>query len=154
MWENWESATRSLDHYFFGTCDEFFYSHLSGIRQIKDGCKHVTIKPLFYKELAYAGASVQTVRGELSCRWKWEKECAADGAEGDRSAEKAGRVRLEIKVPYGAEAEIILPAGNVEILKGSEGIVEQCCIKAGGAESDVGENKLTAVSGEYVIRVF
>ncbi|MBE5892870.1 MAG: hypothetical protein E7286_05755 [Lachnospiraceae bacterium] len=151
MWENWESATRSLDHYFFGTCDEFFYSHLSGIRQIKDGCKHVTIKPLFYKELAYAGASVQTVRGELSCRWKWEKECAAGGAEGDRSAEKAGRVRLEIKVPYGAEAEIILPAGKIEILKGREGICGHVDVCGDAGACGDGKIKLAAASGEYVI---
>ena len=158
MWESWESATRSYDHYFFGTCDEFFYSHLSGIRSVKDGCKYVTIKPLFCKEQAYAGASIQTVRGELSCGWKWEKECAADAAEGDRCVEKTDRVRLEIKVPYGAEAEIILPAGKVEIWKGSEGIVEQCCAEADcfeaagcGAEASCGAIKLTAVSGEYVI---
>jgi alpha-L-rhamnosidase len=140
MWENWESATRSYDHYFFGTCDEFFYSHLSGIRSVQDGCKRVTIKPLFCKELAYAGASIQTVRGELACEWKWENGCAVDATEGEQCTEKKGRVILEIKVPYGAEAKIILPAGKIEILKGREGIIEHC-----------GESELIAVSGEYVI---
>ena len=158
MWENWERATRSKDHYFFGTCDEFFYSHLSGIRSVQDGCKHVTIQPVFYKELAYAGASIQTVRGELSSSWKWEKACAMEAAEGRQYAETADRVILDVKIPYGAEAEIILPAGKMEILKGSEGIVEQrgteacsdtetCC----GAAIGCGVNKLAVVSGEYMI---
>jgi hypothetical protein len=76
----------------------------------------------------------------LACEWKWENGCAVDATEGEQCTEKKGRVILEIKVPYGAEAKIILPAGKIEILKGREGIIEHC-----------GESALIAVSGEYVI---
>ena len=60
-------------------------------------------------------------------------------------------MRLEIKVPYGAEAGIILPAGKIEILKGREGICdhEDVCGDAGACGD--GKIKLAAVSGEYVI---
>ena len=125
-WESWELVTRSRDHYFLGTCDEFFYSHLCGIREVKDGCRNVTIKPLFYPGLDYAETRMQTVRGELESAWK-------------RKAD--GRICLQVKVPYGAVAQIHLPAQTVEIVRGAEGITGQ------------GEGILTAVSGDYMFYI-
>ena len=65
LWEGWELVSRSRDHYFLGTCDEFFYTHLAGIRSVRNGCKDIVIAPVFMPELTYAGTAVKTLRGEL-----------------------------------------------------------------------------------------
>jgi len=128
-WESWERTTRSRDHYFMGTCDEFFYSHLAGVRRVKDGCKHVTIEPVFLPALDHAGASLQTVRGTLESAWCREAD---------------GRIRLNVQVPCGTTAQIRLRACKVEVAAGSEGIL-------GRENGDC--TVLTAVSGAYTFLI-
>lgn len=135
MWEGWEFASRSRDHYFLGTCDEYFYSHLCGVRSVKDGAKNITLKPVFLSQLSHAETCLQTVRGKLESGWKREED---------------GRICMNVKVPYGAAAQIYLPAGKVEIAKGQEGIT---FAQTGETGSACGENVLTAVSGAYTIYI-
>jgi len=70
-WEMWEDTARSFDHYFLGTYDEWFFSHLAGIRNIKEGYKEFTIDPIFYDELDFVEADIKTPRGMV--RMKWER---------------------------------------------------------------------------------
>lgn len=130
LWENYEFAGRSRDHYFLGTCDEYFYTHLAGIRSVKNGCKDIVIAPVFYPRLTYAGTSMKTMRGELKSYW----ECKEDGS-----------ICLQVKVPYGAKAQIILPA-NSFVQNGMEGICEM-------QKTDCGKEYFGAVSGEYTFVV-
>lgn len=133
-WEGWELGVRSRDHFFLGTCAEFFYSHLCGIRKVRDGCKHVTIAPVFYPELESVGAKLQTIRGELECSWKWEIDgqgkCDGNGCENKK-------VILQLRVPNGTEAQIYLPTCKIEVLEGCEGLRDD-------------EGVLQAVSGTYL----
>ena len=45
FWEAWEAETRSYDHYFLGTIDDWFYKHLAGIKTAANGYKTSVIKP-------------------------------------------------------------------------------------------------------------
>lgn len=127
MWEGWEFASRSRDHYFLGTCDEFFYTHICGIRSIKDGCRNICIEPVFYPQLTHAAAKIDTVRGDLTSAWKREPD---------------GRICLQVSVPCGAQAQIVVPDDCLEVKAGSEGI---CRTERNGK----GKVILTAVSGDY-----
>ena len=130
MWEGWELAYRSRDHYFLGTCDEFFYTHISGIRSVTDGCRKIRIHPVFYPQLSHAGTTMDTVRGSLKSMWERQPD---------------GRICLQVSIPCGAQAQIMVPDG-VEVKTGMEGIC--------GTEK-TGENQvmLTAVSGDYIFYV-
>ena len=91
-WESWERTTRSKDHYFLATYDEFIYSHIAGIRNIRDGYKTFTVAPYLDCGLEFAKASIKTPLGILRCDWKKAENGYA----------------VEIEIPNGAEAEIIL----------------------------------------------
>ncbi len=94
MWEMWESTARSRDHYFLGTCEEFFYSHIVGIREISEGWRSYTIQPAMMDYFDSAGATIQTVRGNAACHW----------------FKKDGQITMEITVPFGSIAMLVLPA--------------------------------------------
>lgn len=101
-WESWEKATRSLDHYFLGTYDEILYSHIAGIRNIKDGYKHFTVAPEIGCGLDWAEAYINSPQGRIRCKWHCE----------------SGRAKVEIEIPDGSAAEIILPGGINEAHSG------------------------------------
>ena len=92
-WEMWENSARSLDHYFLGTYEEWFYTHLAGVRCVKNGFKTFTVKPEFIETLDFVKARINTVRGPLLISWK----------------RNGVKVTLDLTVPFGATAEIILP---------------------------------------------
>ncbi len=106
-WEVWENTTRSMDHYFLGTFDEFLFSHFGGIRQIRDGYRTFTVKPLILPQLGWAEASVQTVRGALKSAWRCQED---------------GRVTVEVTIPFGATADIVLPASSIQSVSVSSDI--------------------------------
>ncbi len=111
-WEFWERSTRSMDHYFLGTFDEFLFSHIGGVREIQDGFRSFAVRPLILPELEWAEISLQTVRGPLKSAWRCQKD---------------GSVTVEIVVPFGATADISLPAafsGSVTVTCGEPGIAD------------------------------
>lgn len=91
-WESWEKTTRSKNHYFLATYDEFFYTHIAGIRNVSDGYRKFTVAPILSCGLKFAKATVKTPLGLLRCEWN----------------KTENGYRVEIEVPNGAEAEIIL----------------------------------------------
>lgn len=94
-WESWEKATRSKDHYFLATYDEFFYTHIAGIKNVKNGWHNLTIAPVLDCGLEFAKTSIKTPLGILRCDWN----------------KTDGGYAVEIEIPDGAQAEIIL--GNI-----------------------------------------
>ncbi len=101
-WESWEKATRSLDHYFLGTYDEILYSHIAGIRSIKNGYKEFTVAPELTCGLDWAEAYINSPQGKIRCEWKKEN----------------GKTKVEIEIPEGSTAQIVLPNGTNEALSG------------------------------------
>lgn len=92
-WESWEKTTRSQNHYFLGTFDEALFTHIAGIKNIRDGYRSFTVKPELFCGLEFADASIKTPLGRLSVNWKKNSD---------------GRFDVEIGIPDGANAEIIL----------------------------------------------
>ena len=101
-WEAWEPSTRSFDHYFLGTFDEILYSHIAGIRNIKDGYRTFTVAPEIDCGMQWAKAKIESPLGTIRCEWKKED----------------GKTFVEIEIPEGATAEIILKNGVNETRPG------------------------------------
>ena len=101
-WEGWEPSARSQNHYFLGTCAEAMYSHILGIRDIRDGFSRFTVAPEVECELEFAEGSIQTVNGPVSCAWKKEN----------------GKTTVDIVVPEGATADIRLPGIETQVQGG------------------------------------
>lgn len=68
-WESWERTTRSLDHYFLGTYEEALFSHLAGIRNVKDGFREFDFKPYTDCGLKWLKLKIKTPRGIIKCSW-------------------------------------------------------------------------------------
>ena len=98
-WEAWEPSSRSLDHYFLGTYDEALYSHIGGIRNVKDGYKTFTVAPETECGMQWAKVKLNSPLGAIRCEWKKE-DC---------------KTLVEIEIPDGATAEIVLKNGIKEI---------------------------------------
>ena len=92
-WESWEKTTRSQNHYFLGTFDEALFTHIAGIRNIRDGYRSFTVKPELFCGLEFANASIKTPLGRFSVDWKKKDDGGFD---------------VSIEIPDGAKAEIIL----------------------------------------------
>lgn len=106
LWEEWSLDSRSRNHYFFGTIDEWFYNYVAGIRVYNDldlfkiksstipnpiGVKLV-FKPYIMGDLYYARASVDTVWGLASILWRNE-----------------GSFSMEVTIPANTSALIFVP---------------------------------------------
>ncbi|MBO5421823.1 MAG: family 78 glycoside hydrolase catalytic domain [Clostridia bacterium] len=101
-WEAWEPSTRSFDHYFLGTYGEALYSHIAGIRDVKDGYKTFTVAPETECGMQWAKAKLESPLGTIRSEWKKEN----------------GKTFVEIEIPEGATAEIVLKNGTRETKTG------------------------------------
>ncbi|MGI3224239.1 family 78 glycoside hydrolase catalytic domain [Streptomyces sp. GTA36] len=94
-WETWAitGKDQSQNHAFLGTVDDWFYTHLAGIRPAAPGYREVLIAPTVPDGLSHASASVTTPQGKVSSSWRQHK----------------GRLTLTVHVPDGTPAEIRIP---------------------------------------------
>ncbi len=104
-WEAWENTTRSQNHYFLGTFDEALFTHIAGIKNIRDGYRSFTVMPELFCGLESANASIKTPLGRLSVEWKKKTD---------------GRFDVTIEIPDGAKAEIILGNKIIETVNGGK----------------------------------
>lgn len=102
-WEGYSLAdTRSRNHYFLGTYDQWFYENLAGIDKMTDGYKTVTIKPQVLNELKKVKCSVETVRGTLTSSWNKLSD---------------GTLQMLITIPTGSDATIYVPVASTDNLR-------------------------------------
>lgn len=104
-WESWEKTTRSQNHYFLATYDEALFTHIAGIKNIRNGYRSFTVKPELFCGLEFANASIESPLGKISVDWKKNSD---------------GGVNVEIIIPDGADAEIILSDKICENVKGGK----------------------------------
>jgi alpha-L-rhamnosidase len=99
LWELWQNRTgpsmNSHNHPMFGSVGAWFYTALAGINPdpVSPGFRKIRIEPQVVRDLRWASGSVETPRGQVASSWS---------RDGDR-------LRLEMVIPVGSEAEIILP---------------------------------------------
>lgn len=103
MWEHWLPDTRSRDHFFLGAGFlDWVFKSLAGIKDVKEGFKTFTIAPKLPSQLERAEISSDTVRGLVKVAWQRTSTGLA----------------LDITVPVGAEAQLVLPiSGESQLLK-------------------------------------
>jgi alpha-L-rhamnosidase len=114
-WEHWNGA-RSRIHNCYNGIGSWFYQSLGGIRKEDNspGYQHIVINPAIPKGITWANTTKETPYGTVSVRWSYEKES----------------FRLEVMVPVGSGAMVVLPDGykkyilNDKVLKTDSKSVE------------------------------
>lgn len=95
-WEEWSTKTRSFDHFYFGTVDDWFYQYVAGIRPIEAGYRRFLVAPYPCGDVTEAECAVETPYGKATVHWTLEKK----------------KIHLKITVPPNTTAKICMPAGN------------------------------------------
>jgi alpha-L-rhamnosidase len=99
LWELWQDKTgpsmNSHNHIMFGSVGAWLYRALGGINLDADGegYRRIVIQPQIVRDLTSAGATVETVRGTVSCTW----------------THSAGKITLDVAIPVNSEAKIVIP---------------------------------------------
>ena len=99
MWELWQDNNRpamnSHDHPALASLGSWVYKSFGGIDE-KSGTgaySHLEIAPQMVKDLHWASASIDTVRGLVSSSWTHDE----------------GETTIEVTVPVNCDAEIVIP---------------------------------------------
>lgn len=99
LWELWQEKTgpsmNSHNHPMFGSLGAWFYQALAGISGEPDGAgyRHIGIQPQVVRDLGWASATIETVRGTVSSSW----------------THSAGVVTLDLAIPVNSDAKVVLP---------------------------------------------
>lgn len=96
-WESWEDETRSKDHYFLATYEEALFSHIAGIRNVKDGFTHFTVAPCIENGFDYAKASINTANGKVCSSWQKNSD---------------GTFTVKIAIPENCTADVVINANG------------------------------------------
>lgn len=111
LWELWNKregpSMNSHNHPMFGSVGSWLYKALAGINLApgSTGFEKVLIVPQMVRDLTHASGSTVTVRGEVACAWSRTERT----------------VRVEVTVPAGSEAEIVIPKLGIRDVKLTEG---------------------------------
>ena len=119
IWERWNSLLEdgtisginmnSFNHYAYGSVCETIFSIIVGLRNLSPGWKKVLIKPHINYRLKNVNFSFDSVSGKFEINWKCENE----------------KFKLNVVIPNGVEAEIILPNNKNYVV--TEGKYEYEC---------------------------
>ena len=99
LWELWQDkvgpSMNSHDHIMLGSLGAWFYRALGGIDQGPDGegYRHILIEPRIVEDLHWTSASIETLRGRVSCSWN----------------QKPGALSMEVTIPANSDAKIVVP---------------------------------------------
>ncbi len=113
IWERWDGWTpdkgfedprmNSFNHYAFGSCGEYLFSNIGGIRPASPGFKTILIDPVICSGLTWAKTSYDSIHGRIATFWK------VDGS----------RLTLKVTVPANTSATVYVPAKNAASVRES-----------------------------------
>ena len=111
IWERWNSVLpdgsisgsgmNSLNHYSYGAVVEFLYRYAAGIVPTAPGFRKVRIAPNPEIRLESLACSFDSASGQYVSNWNIQTD---------------GSLRFHIEVPFGCEAEVILPEQEAMLL--------------------------------------
>lgn len=131
LWECWNGGG-SHNHHMFSCVSDFLYKYVAGIRCEAPGWADITFEPMLLGTMESAQASVRAIRGEAAIRW----------------AKQDGGFRVDITVPVGASASLLLPrryrALDVAAALAAQGV---------HGETDGDKLRIRLVSGSYAFAV-
>jgi alpha-L-rhamnosidase len=99
LWELWQDkigpSMNSHNHIMLGSIGAWFYRALGGINlgPEGEGYRHIVIEPNMVEDLNWASASIETVRGQVSCSWK----------------KKQGAISMDVVIPANSDAKVVVP---------------------------------------------
>jgi alpha-L-rhamnosidase len=91
----------SLNHYSYGSVCEAIYSRIAGLRNAGVGWKKVVIKPHLNYRMKRIDFSYDSISGKYEIYWEFYNK----------------KFYLDVKIPYGCIAEIILPNNEKYIVE-------------------------------------
>ena len=119
IWERWDGWTpekgfqdpgmNSFNHYSLGSCGEYLFGGIGGIRPVSPGFKTIRIEPVIGEGLTWAKASYESINGKIATAWKREGQ----------------RLTLEVVVPANTTATVCVPAKELAGITESGKSVEQ-----------------------------
>jgi alpha-L-rhamnosidase len=119
IWERWDGWTpekgfqdpgmNSFNHYSLGSCGEYLFGYVGGIRPASPGFKTILIDPVVGNGLTRAGASYDSIQGRISTSWK----------------RTGRRLSLEVVVPANTTATVCIPAHGLAGVTASGRSLEQ-----------------------------
>ncbi|QGQ99683.1 hypothetical protein EHS13_34900 [Paenibacillus psychroresistens] len=108
FWEGWVTETRSYNHFFLGTIDDWFYKHLAGIKTGTNGYKTSVIKPYLLGDLTSVSGKINTVRGWIESSWEKTESSFS----------------YKLTIPVNTTATIFVPKAGSGVLQESGGPAE------------------------------
>ena len=107
IWERWDGWTpdkgfqdpgmNSFNHYSLGSCGEYLFGYIGGIRPSAPGFKSILIEPMIRDGLSWAKTTYTSIHGPISTFWKRTDK----------------HLELDVVVPANTTASICLPATDV-----------------------------------------
>lgn len=116
IWERWDSYTKekgfcphgmnSFNHFAFGSCGEWFYEYVLGIKPVKAGFEEVCIAPYIDRSgiITSAKGGYKTALGAMSVEWETDGNTA----------------KLRISVPQEIKYKINIPNAKILSKDGEE----------------------------------
>jgi len=108
IWERWDGWTpekgfqdpgmNSFNHYSLGSCGEYLFGYIGGIRPASPGYKTILIQPTIRPGLTWAKTSYDSMHGEIATDWKV----------------KGNRLVLNILIPPNTTAMVCIPAKDLK----------------------------------------
>ncbi|MER5407189.1 family 78 glycoside hydrolase catalytic domain [Streptomyces sp. NPDC002769] len=129
MWEEWNADSRSHDHAFLGTVDDWLYQDVAGIEATAPGYTKVTIHPRVVGDLTHASAHVESPLGRITSSWTRTR----------------GHFTLRVDVPVGSTADVLVPVGGRQKVHAPAG--------ATAGERRDGHARFTVGAGSHRFRV-
>ena len=112
IWESWNSlledgtisarGMNSFNHYAYGSVCEAIYSRIAGLMNSSPGWKKVIIKPHINYRMKNIELTYNSISGKYEISWKWSDN----------------KFEMNITIPNGCDAEIILPNNETHSVKG------------------------------------
>jgi alpha-L-rhamnosidase len=147
LWELWQKregpSMNSHNHPMFGSVGAWLYKALAGINLApgSTGFEQILFQPRMVRDLRHASGTVRTERGEVGCAW----------------SRTEGSVSVQVAIPVGSTAEIVIPKfnlRNVRVTESGKPVWENGKFVAGvagitAAQDKDGAVRITAGSGRY-----
>jgi alpha-L-rhamnosidase len=105
IWERWDGWTpekgfqdpgmNSFNHYSLGSCGEYLFGYIGGIRPASPGFKKITIAPVVCDGLDWARTRYDSIQGRITTSWKRE----------------GSQLSLEVTIPPNTSATVAIPSG-------------------------------------------
>lgn len=119
IWERWDGWTpdkgfqdpgmNSFNHYSLGSCGEYLFGGVGGIRPASPGYKTIVIDPVISEGLSWANTRYDSIQGRIATAWK-----------------RVGKqLTLEVVVPANTTATVSVPAKDITKITESGKSVEQ-----------------------------